>query len=69
MGPSWASVRVAETKAWTAAIFQRASVDYAAATAPGGPAYGMLNAYPGKVVPCLAGSQYLSKEPVSAGWA
>jgi uncharacterized protein GlcG (DUF336 family) len=50
-----ASIGVAEGKAWTAALFQRASVDYNAPAAPGGSSYGLLNAYPGKVVPLPGG--------------
>src|SRR6266853_4967856 len=46
-----ASIGVAEGKAWTAALFQRASVDYSAPTAPGGSSYGVPNAFPGKFVP------------------
>ena len=54
-GTKLASVGVAEGKAWTSAIFQRASADYSAPTAPGGGAYGMLNAFPAKLVPVLGG--------------
>jgi uncharacterized protein GlcG (DUF336 family) len=50
-----ASIGVAEGKAWTAALFQRASVDYNAPAAPGGGSYGVLNAYPGKLVPLPGG--------------
>jgi uncharacterized protein GlcG (DUF336 family) len=50
-----ASIGVAEGKAWTAALFQRASVDYNAPAAPGGNSYGVLNAYPGKLVPLPGG--------------
>jgi uncharacterized protein GlcG (DUF336 family) len=50
-----ASIRVAECKAWTAALFRRASGDYSAPTAPGGDSYGVLNAYPGKMVPLPGG--------------
>ena len=50
-----ASIGVAEGKAWTAALFQRASVDYNAPAAPGGSSYGVLNAYPGKLVPLPGG--------------
>lgn len=54
-GAKLASIAVAEGKAWTAAVFQRASVDYAAATAPGGGSYGVLNAFPGKLLPLPGG--------------
>jgi uncharacterized protein GlcG (DUF336 family) len=54
-GTKLASIEVARGKAWTSAIFQRASGDYSAATAPGGGAYGMLNSYPGKFLPVLGG--------------
>ncbi len=65
-GTKLASVRVAETKAWTAAIFQRASGDYSAPTAPGGGAYGMLNAYPAQLVP-VPGGQPIFIEGVCIG--
>jgi uncharacterized protein GlcG (DUF336 family) len=54
-GAKLASIGVAEAKAWTAALFQRPSVDYSAPTAPGGSSYGMPNAYPGKFVPLPGG--------------
>jgi uncharacterized protein GlcG (DUF336 family) len=54
-GAKFASIGVAEGKAWTAAFFQRPSIDYGAASAPGGGAYGVLNAYPGKLVPLPGG--------------
>jgi uncharacterized protein GlcG (DUF336 family) len=50
-----ASIGVAEGKAWTAAFFQRPSIDYGAPSAPGGGSYGILNAYPGKLVPLPGG--------------
>ena len=50
-----ASIGVAQGKAWTAALFQRASVDYNAPAAPGGNSYGVLNAYPGNMVPLPGG--------------
>src|SRR5579864_508635 len=54
-GAKLASIGVAEGKAWTAALFQRASVDYGAPAAPGGGSYGLLNAYPTKMVPLPGG--------------
>jgi len=56
-----ASIGVAKGKAWTAALFQRASVDYNAPAAPGGSSYGLLNAYPGKVVPVTGRPTYLCR--------
>ena len=50
-----ASVRVAEGKAWTSALFQRASSDYGASTAPGNIGYGLQNAFPAKLVPMIGG--------------
>jgi len=50
-----ASVRVAEGKAWTSALFQRASSDYGVSTAPGNTGYGLQNAFPGKLVPMIGG--------------
>ena len=46
-------------KAWTAAFFQRPSIDYSAPSAPGGGAHGILNAYPGKLVPLPGGQPIL----------
>jgi uncharacterized protein GlcG (DUF336 family) len=54
-GAKLASIGVAQGKAWTAAMFQRASVGYGAPAAPGGGSYGILNAYPGKLVPLPGG--------------
>jgi uncharacterized protein GlcG (DUF336 family) len=54
-GAKLASIGAAEGKAWTAAVFQRASVDYSAPTAPGGNAYGLLNAFPAKLLPLPGG--------------
>lgn len=54
-GAKLASIGVAEGKAWTAALFERASGDYGAAAAPGGGSYGALNAYPAKMVPLPGG--------------
>ena len=62
----FASIGVAEGKAWTAALFQRVSVDYNAPTAPGGNSYGVLNAYPGKLVP-LPGGQPIFVDGTSVG--
>src|SRR5260370_38391475 len=50
-----ASVRVAEGKAWTSALFQRASSDYGPITAPGSVGYGLQNAFPGSLVPMIGG--------------
>jgi len=50
-----ASVCVAEGKAWTSALFQRASSDYGPTTAPGSIGYGLQNAFPGKLVPMIGG--------------
>jgi uncharacterized protein GlcG (DUF336 family) len=50
-----ASVRVAEAKAWTSALFQRASSDYGPITAPGSVGYGLQNAFPGSLVPMIGG--------------
>jgi uncharacterized protein GlcG (DUF336 family) len=61
-----ASIGVAEGKAWTAALFQRASADYNAPAAPGGNSYGVLNAYPGKLVP-LPGGQPIFVEGTCVG--
>ena len=61
-----ASIGVAEGKAWTAALFQRASVDYNVPAAPGGNSYGVLNAYPGKLVP-LPGGQPIFVEGTCIG--
>jgi uncharacterized protein GlcG (DUF336 family) len=66
-GTKLASVRVAETKAWTAAVFQRASGDYAAPTAPGGGAYGMLNAFPSQFVPVFGGQPILFENSCIGG--
>jgi uncharacterized protein GlcG (DUF336 family) len=54
-GAKLASIGAAEGKAWTAALFQRASVDYGAPTAPGGGSHGLLNAFPVKMVPLPGG--------------
>jgi uncharacterized protein GlcG (DUF336 family) len=54
-GAKLASIGVAEGKAWTAAYFQRPSIDYGVPSAPGGGSYGILNAYPGKLVPLPGG--------------
>jgi uncharacterized protein GlcG (DUF336 family) len=61
-----ASISVAEGKAWTAALFQRASADYNAPAAPGGNSHGVLNAYPGKLVP-LPGGQPIFVEGTCVG--
>lgn len=66
-GTKPASVRVAETKAWTSAIFQRASGDYSAPTAPGGGAYGMLNAFPGQFDPVLGGQPIMVEKTCIGG--
>jgi hypothetical protein len=57
------------------ALFQRASADYNAPAAPGGNSYGVLNAYPGKLVP-LPGGQPISsfmttlfKSPTATIWS
>ena len=55
----FASIGVAEGKAWTAAFFQRPSIEYGASSAPGGGSYGILNAYPGKLVPLPGGQPIL----------
>jgi uncharacterized protein GlcG (DUF336 family) len=49
------TVRVAEGKAWTSALFQRPSSDYGPSTAPGSASYGLQNAFPGKLVPVIGG--------------
>ena len=54
-----ASVRVAEGKAWTSALFQRASSDYGVSTAPGNISYGLQNAFPGQLVPIIGGQPIL----------
>ena len=54
-GAKLASIGVAEGKAWTAGFFQRPSIDYGAPSAPGGGSYGILNAFPGKLVPLPGG--------------
>jgi uncharacterized protein GlcG (DUF336 family) len=54
-GAKLASSDVAVGKAWTAALFQRASGEYGAPTAPGGNSYGVLNAYPARMVPLPGG--------------
>jgi uncharacterized protein GlcG (DUF336 family) len=54
-GAKLASIGVAEAKAWTAAYFQRPSMDYGVPSAPGGGSYGILNPYPGKLVPLPGG--------------
>ena len=58
-GAKLASIGVAEGKAWTAAFFQRPSIEYSAPAAPGGVSYGILNAYPGKLVPLPGGQPIL----------
>jgi uncharacterized protein GlcG (DUF336 family) len=61
-----ASISVAVGKAWTAALFRRASGDYGASTAPGGDSYGVLNAYPARMVP-LPGGQPIFVDDVCIG--
>jgi uncharacterized protein GlcG (DUF336 family) len=54
-GAKTPSARVAELKAWTAALFQRATGDYQESTAPQGGAFALWNAFPGRMVPVPGG--------------
>jgi len=49
------STHVAMCKAWTSAMFQRSSGDYATGMAPGGGAYALFNAFPGRLIPVGGG--------------
>ncbi|HEY3924334.1 MAG TPA: heme-binding protein [Acidothermaceae bacterium] len=49
------STHVAPMKAWTAAMFQRPSSAYQESTSPGGGAFGLWNAFPGRLVPLGGG--------------
>ena len=55
-GAKLPSTHVSVCKAWTSAMFQRASGDYAGPTAPGGGAYAMWNAFPGQLIPVGGGA-------------
>lgn len=65
-GAKLPSTHVAVCKAWTSAMFQRASGDYSIATAPGGGAYALWNAFPGRLVP-VGGGQPVMHEGVCIG--
>jgi uncharacterized protein GlcG (DUF336 family) len=56
------ATRVAVAKAWTAAIFQRPSGEYHDRTAPGGPAFGLPNVFPGEMLPMAGGLPLFVKE-------
>jgi uncharacterized protein GlcG (DUF336 family) len=60
------ATRVAVAKAWTAAIFQRPSGEYHDRTAPGGPAFGLPNVFPGEMLP-MAGGLPLFVDDVCVG--
>jgi len=66
-GARLASIDGALKKAWTAAIFQRPSSSYMASILPGGDAYGMWNAYPGKLVPLPGGQPIMIGEDCVGG--
>lgn len=55
-GAKLPSTHVAVCKAWTSAMFQRPSGDYAGSSAPGGGAYAIWNAFPGNFVPVGGGA-------------
>ncbi|MDB5527365.1 MAG: hypothetical protein JWR51_468 [Devosia sp.] len=58
-GAKLVSVGVAEGKAWTSALYQRPSGDYGVTTAPGNIAFGLQNAFPGKLVTIMGGQPIL----------
>lgn len=66
-GARLASIDGAAKKAWTAAIFQRPSASYAAAVSPGGDAFAMWNAYPGKLAPLPGGQPIMVDDECVGG--
>ncbi|MGC4112279.1 MAG: heme-binding protein [Nocardioides sp.] len=58
-GAKLPAVKAAPGKAWTSAMFRRASGDYQDLVAPGGGSYALWNAFPGQMVPVLGGQPIL----------
>jgi uncharacterized protein GlcG (DUF336 family) len=54
-GAKLPSTHLAFCKAWTSAMLQRPSGDYSSSMAPGGGAYALWNAFPGRMVPVGGG--------------
>jgi uncharacterized protein GlcG (DUF336 family) len=60
------STHVAMCKAWTSAMLERSSGDYATGMAPGGGAYALFNAFPGRMIP-VGGGKPVMHEGVCIG--
>jgi uncharacterized protein GlcG (DUF336 family) len=60
------STHVAMCKAWTSAMLHRPSGNYATGMAPGGGAYALFNAFPGRMIP-VGGGQPVIHEGVCIG--